>query len=402
MPKWYLIARMEFSKLIRRRAFLFATVGMPLLIVAVIGISVYSISGGKGSQLPVGYVDESGVIPASAVRPAPAGDALPVLRFESREEAEKALASGAVQAVYVFAPDYRQTLHVQLLYWQKLPGEATQESFVNFIRQALAAKLNGPLGQRLESGVDVLTASPRGEMQNVSDRIIGFLIPFVLGMAFVFVVMATAGYLLQAVATEKENRMVEVMFTSVSPLSLISGKALGLIAVALSQMLAWMLAAIIGIGIASQRIAFLQNAHVPWDAVAVIVVFFLPTFALVAAFMITIGSITDEIQQGQQIAGLLNLGFVAPFFFVVLIFTRPDSPLLVFFTLFPTTALTTIALRWGAGTIPWWQLALSWLLLSGSAILALRLAARVFRTAMLRYGQPLSLRGAWRLMRQGR
>ncbi len=402
MPKWYLIARMEFSKLVRRRAFLFATVAMPLLILAAIGISIFSISGGKGSHLPVGYVDESGVIPASAVRPAPAGDALPVLRFESREEAEKALASGDVQAVYVFPADYRQNLHVQLLYWQKKPGEAVQEAFKNFIRQALAARLNGPLGQRLESGVNVLSESPHGEMQNIADRIIGFLIPFVLGMAFVFVVMATAGYLLQAVATEKENRMVEVMFTSVSPLSLITGKALGLIAVALSQMLVWVLAASIGIGIASRRITFLQNAHVPWDAVAVIVVFFLPTFALVAALMITIGSITNEIQQGQQIAGLLNLAFVAPFFFVVLIFTRPNSPLLVFFTLFPTTALTTIALRWGASPVPWWQLVLSWLLLSGSAVLALRLAARVFRTAMLRYGQPLSLRRTWRLLRQGR
>jgi hypothetical protein len=61
----------------------------------------------------------------------------------------------------------------------------------------------------------------------------GQLLPFVAAFLFVFAVIGSAGYLLQVVADEKENRTMEIMVTSVTPLELIGGKALGLMAVTL-------------------------------------------------------------------------------------------------------------------------------------------------------------------------
>jgi hypothetical protein len=48
-------------------------------------------------------------------------------------------------------------------------------------------------------------------------------------------------------------------------------------------------------------------------------------------------------------------------------------------------------MRWGVTTIPAWQLALGWMLLVGSAMFMVLVAARVFRIGMLQYGQPLNL-----------
>ena len=62
-------------------------------------------------------------------------------------------------------------------------------------------------------------------------------------------------------------------------------------------------------------------------------------------------------------------------------------------TLFPTTAFLTISLRWGLGTIPLWQLGVSWVILVAATLVMTWVAARVFRAGMLRYGQPLSLKG---------
>ncbi len=64
---------------------------------------------------------------------------------------------------------------------------------------------------------------------------------------------------------------------------------------------------------------------------------------------------------------------------------------MVCLTLFPTTSLMTIAMRWGVDRDPAWQLILSYVLLVAAALGSIWVAARVFRLGMLNYGQPLSL-----------
>jgi ABC-2 type transport system permease protein len=101
-----------------------------------------------------------------------------------------------------------------------------------------------------------------------------------------------------------------------------------------------------------------------------------------------------ELQQGQQIAGILNLFFMLPIFLLPILFSNPNSPLMVFLTLFPTTSFLTISMRWGLGTVPLWQVGIAWVLLVATAIFMIWAAARVFRAGMLRYGQALDLRAA--------
>jgi ABC-2 type transport system permease protein len=106
-----------------------------------------------------------------------------------------------------------------------------------------------------------------------------------------------------------------------------------------------------------------------------------------------------ELQQGQQLAGLLNLVFLLPVFLLPLLFQNPAGPLMVFFTIFPTTSFMTISLRWGLGTVPLWQVGVGWVLLLATAIFMIWAASRVFRAGMLRYGQPLTLKSAWAAVR---
>lgn len=108
--------------------------------------------------------------------------------------------------------------------------------------------------------------------------------------------------------------------------------------------------------------------------------------------MVAIGSVFTEYQEGQQVAGILNTLFVLPYFVIVVFFFDPNGPLPVLLTLFPPTAYISITMRWGMGAVPLWQIALSLLLLVGAALLAVRVAARVFRAGMLSYGRRLSLR----------
>jgi ABC-2 type transport system permease protein len=218
-----------------------------------------------------------------------------------------------------------------------------------------------------------------------------FVLPFVVGFFFMMAVMSSAGYLLEAVTTEKENRTMEVMVTSLTPEQLISGKAFGLIAVSLTQLLIWLLTILLALAIGAQFTPVLQGIWVPLTLLGIVIAYFFPAFVLVGGLMTAIGSAVTDTRQGQQIAGLLNLLFALPFFFIILIMEGTNNPILVALTLFPTTAFLTVALRWSVTTVPLWQLACSWVLLVATAAFSVWAAARILRVGMLRYGQRLSL-----------
>ena len=129
------------------------------------------------------------------------------------------------------------------------------------------------------------------------------MLPLFVGMFFVFVVMGSAGYLLQAVTTEKENRMVEVMFTSASPFQIIVGKALGLMAVAFTQIAVWILALVIALAVAALKVPFFRTIRIDPAFLLLVILYFVPTYALVAGIMITLGSMVTESPAGPTTGG---------------------------------------------------------------------------------------------------
>jgi ABC-2 type transport system permease protein len=399
MAKVWIVARHEYTRMVRRRSFLIGTLGLPLLIGVVMAISIV-VSIGDTDHRPLGYVDLSGVLDPGVQPPARRADRTVELRaFADEPAARAALEAGEIQAFYVIPAGYVQSGSVRLYTWDDEPGSAVRSRFDDLLAANLVAGLPDDVQRRAVEGVSVTVRSADGRRELDSENLMAFLLPFGAGLFFTFAVMTSAGYLLQAVTTEKENRTMEVMITSLAPEPLIGGKALGLMAVSLTQLGIWGLAVGVGLAIGAQRFGVLRSARVPWASMGIAILYFLPAYALVAGMMITIGSAVTETRQGQQISGIINLLFTSPFFFVALILANPDSPVLVFLSLFPTTAFITVTMRWSLTVVPLWQMALSWVLLVASAGASLWVAARVLRAGMLHYGQRLDLRAVVRAVR---
>jgi ABC-2 type transport system permease protein len=160
----------------------------------------------------------------------------------------------------------------------------------------------------------------------------------------------------------------------------------------LTQMIIWVATAVIALSIAAATLADFPTIRIPWDLIVIIVLFFIPAYALVAGMMASIGSAFTEVQYAQQIAGIINLLFVLPFFFMGLFFTNPNGPILMLLTFFPTTSFLTVMMRWGISTIPIWQVVVSWLLLVATAVFFFWFAAKIFHIGMMRYGKNVSLK----------
>jgi ABC-2 type transport system permease protein len=397
MLNFRLIARHEFRKMIGTRTFLATTIGVPLLIVVIIGIGVLAAFLGRDDR-PIGIVDQAGILTAGVV-PANQDELLTVITFPDETTAQAALSEQQIQAYYLLPPDYPLNPQIDQYYWEDTPDRDARQTVSAYVRANLLGSVPAEAQLRLSEGAEVTTRSADGRREVHSDDFMSVLLPFVAAFLFVFAVIGSAGYLLQVVADEKENRTMEIMITSVTPLELIGGKALGLMAVTLSQITLWVFTIVVSLIVGARYIEALQGVTIPWSLLLVVVVYFLPAFALVAGLMTAIGGAVTQVQQGQQIAGILNLLFLLPLFLIVLFLNDPNSPLLVALTLFPTTSFMTVTMRWGLTIIPAWQLVLSWLILAGTAVFSIWAASRIFRTGMLHYGQPLRLQAVLTALR---
>jgi len=390
MRNFWLIAKREYLQVVARRGFILTTLAIPVGLAFLIGLGILMEMTTR-SNLPLGYVDLAGLL--DVTRQAPDGS-IEVRSFPDEAAAQAALSGQQIQAFFVFPPDYLQTLQTELYYRGKTPGRDAWGDFDDFVRANLVAGYPPEVQARLLDGPDVTVHDLTSNRKFSESSVINIILPFVAAFFFFVATMLAASYTLGVVANEKENRTMEIMLTSVTPGQMIGGKTVGLLAATLTQLAVYVVAAVIALKIAAPYVVELQQVEVPWTFLGIAALFFFPAYALVAAVMVAIGSAVGELQQGQQIAGLVNLIFMLPILLAAVLMQDPAGPLAVFLTLFPTSSFLTVALRWGLGTIPVWQMVAGWVLLVAATLLMFWAAARIFRAGMLRYGQPLSLKAA--------
>ncbi|MEJ2732830.1 MAG: ABC transporter permease [Anaerolineae bacterium] len=394
MRNFWLIAKQEYRRTVVRRGFVLLTAAIPIGMIALVAFAIL-VEGMGADNRPIGYVDPSGTLdPELHARLPDADSSIQIRAYPDQETALTAIENEQIQAFYVLPDDYPQTLNTQLYYLEEPPSEEVWGDFDDFVRINLLAAMPEEMQNRLFDGPDITVHDVASNRDFSESSIINVILPFVATFFFFFATMSAAGYMLGVVAGEKENRTIEIMVTSVTPEQLIGGKTMGLLAAALTQLGIYVLAAVVGLAVAAPYVPELQRVIVPWGYLGMMALFFLPTYVLVSAVMVAIGGAVSEVQQGQQLAGLLNLVFMLPIFLLPILFENPGHPLMVFFTLFPTTSFLTVSLRWGFGTVPMWQIGLGWAFLVAATAFMVWAAARVFRAGMLHYGQPLNFKAA--------
>ncbi|MCB0117292.1 MAG: ABC transporter permease, partial [Caldilineaceae bacterium] len=384
-----IMAQHEYVRLGRRRSFLLSTLGVPLLIALAMGLGF--LLGANNEATTLGYVDQAQILNVTAQ---PQDDfATSMIAFDTADAARAALESDQIDAYYVVPADYARGGQVQLVYVDEAPSRSAQGDFRRWLRAGLVQDLSSATQARLVNGSELAVRSADGSRSLSTNPIIAFLLPFLAAMLFIVAVMTSAGYLLQVVAEEKENRTMEMLVTTMRPIDLIAGKALGLMGLALTQIAIWSVAIVVAVMVGGRFWPFLQGISVPWQLIGVVLIFFLPSYALVAGMMTAVGAAVTEVRQGQQVAGMFNMLFVLPLFVLPALIEAPESAVATGLTLFPSTAFITVTLRWALGTIPAWQMLASWLILVASATGTIWLATKIFRAGMLRYGQALTLKG---------
>lgn len=411
MRRLGLVALYEYRRHVSRGSFVMLLLSMPLLVAFSVGIG-YLMGSLENNSDAVGYVDLAGLLadpipaPRSGSSPNDVGDprAVPLIAFATEEEARAALEAGDIQAYYVVTADYMETNRVELVYI-KPPGDNVGGQFWDFMQINWLWDLPPEIAHRAVAGSNLIirwpTDTPGGGREFSEETFLNSLLPIFMGIGFLMLFFSSAGYLMQAVAEEKENLTVEVLVTSVSPGQLMAGKIAGILGIASTQIAVWIAFAGLAIFVGGRilGISVLTHLQIDWGIVAKVIVVALPTFTMVAGLMTALGAVMSKVQESQQVMGLLVQPIVVPFWLLKHIMENPGSALTIGLSLFPLTALTTFCLRLAFMPVPTWQVAVSASLLAVCAVGTVWLAGRAFRLGMLRYGQRVRWRELFGLER---
>lgn len=199
---------------------------------------------------------------------------------------------------------------------------------------------------------------------------------------------------LNGVIEEKQSRIVEVLLSSVKPFQLMLGKVIGIGLVSFTQILVW--AASLGIITAlaaAQAIAFgsFKIPRIPVTTLVFFLVFFVLGYFLFATLYAVVGSIVSNQEDGQQAQFPVTILVAIPMALMTFIMTKPDSIFSTVFSLIPLFSPILMFMRITVQQPPWWQIALSIVLLIGTIFGAIWLAAKIYRVGILMYGKRPSL-----------
>jgi ABC-2 type transport system permease protein len=388
MKKLFYVAQFEFVRHIKRRGFIFVVVGLPAIFIG-ISILIALFFGGNADE-PVGVLDQSGLLLNLESYTSVDETEPPIFAYADESAARSALENEEIQAFFVVPPDYLESGRVTL-YHQGNPNDVIYDVFNNYVRASLLRETDPAVAARFTEGaINVEFVSLAGEDEQANP--LEAILPFIFGFMIVMAIFTTGGYLLQAVVDEKENRTMEILATSVRPEYLMSGKIIGLVALGLVQLTIWAAGGAAVFFYFRGRVPELAQLTFPTETALVALLWFLPFYLVIASIWTAIGLMVTEVSEGQQSMGIMSLLTMSPLWLIGLFIENPNSPLAVTFTLIPFTSPLTILMRRASGVIPFWQMALSWVLLILTAALGMFAVSRLLRIGMLRYGKRVTLR----------
>ena len=401
MKKTFLIFRNEFITTITRKSFLITLFLLPLLsfvvmlVVSGLQKSTGTSAGAMISDLFVpsanktmeGFVDYSGL-----VTKIPDGYQYRLTQFATEAEAQKALSAKDISAYYLIDKDYIKNGKIVYVRpdFNPLGGSIQSSSIEALMAYALT---NGDLKlyYRVQNPVNtsstetINSTAPERDQNNP----LTFVLPYVVTFLFYIVIMTSASLLLNSITSEKENRVMEVLMTSVNPRQMLTGKIIALGLAGLLQTVIWSGSGLLLLRYSGKNLAMADAFQLPVSVLLWGILFFILGYAVYASLMAGIGALVPSMREASQLTTVVILPMIIPLMFISLLIETPDSTLSVILSLFPLTSPIAMMTRLSATQVPLWQTALAIILLLLTAVYLVRASAGLFHSQNLLSGKSM-------------
>ena len=389
----------EFLQKIRSKGFIFSMIFMPAVIIGFTLIPTYLADREPKRTLTIAVADETGLAArelefklSSAFMQNEGANSIsiiPVLftTYDSTVLAGSQLVQKGIVDGFLFfdatALD-KQNIPYYVKGSENLIAFRTLENAVN----AMVMELNVKKLDLTAEQIRDITQTARLKMIRIgseeTEMIEKYLAGIILVMMLFFAIFNSGGSFMRGISEEKNNRVIEILISSVTPGELMTGKILGLGSVGLTQILIW---GLLGTLLGGNALDFLS----PFLLIC-FTIYFILGFLMYAGLFSVVGSVLSSEQDIQPVQAVLSMIGILPVALAILVLQDPDSLLVAVLSYVPLLTPTLMILRMVISAPSVIQIVSTMAVLFFSLIVTLRLASKIFHVALLMHGKKPSFR----------
>jgi len=393
------VVSFEFVRTVTKARFWIGTLSVPVIMAVVFGLIFLSNTSTRtaaeaqqNARFSISYLDASGLVTPGVAA------AFGAVAVPSSDAGIREVQSGAVEAFFDF-PAHPENAAVKVYGADKGVFENGKYAAVAqaMLAHAVAQQIGSPQLSSLAAGTaEVKTVTYQGSA--VAGGMNSVIPPLAFLVVFYGLVVLLAGQMLNSTLEEKENRVTEMILTTLKPTTLITGKVLALFMVGLVQVAAFASPILIGALFYRDAISIpeFDASQLVFDPLRMTVglLILVGGFALFTTTLVAIGAVMPTAKEAGNFMGVMIALIFIPFYSVSLVVSEPHSPIVQVFTYFPFSAPVTALLRNGFGSLGILEAAIVIAILYIGAALMLRVAVRLFQYGSISYTSKVSIRTA--------
>ena len=410
MYKTLIIIQREYLTRVRKKTFIISTLLFPLLYVGLIFGMGYLAESSKQS-LNIALIDSSGYFNQADLdreNTLDPSSKISLITDRAKDVTTDPESAGFDGFIRLPKLDWRQGSDAVFL--------ESKKSYGNSTTAAVEAKLNRIWGRVKNDSLSIdeskqailqgsqLSIQSKNMDDASSNANIAELIGYIAGLLIYMILLIYGSQVMMGVMEEKTNRIAEVLVSSVRPFQMMMGKILGIGLVALTQFLLWVGFVIViynvtkasgeSMGGASVMVGKMQEVFTGINMPLILFCFafyFLGGFFFYASLYAAIGSaVNEDLREAQSLSFPITMLVIISIALMTTATANPTGPIAVWGSLIPFSSPIVMMARipYGVpGTVPWWQLGLSMILLVLGFIGTVWFAGKIYRTGILMYGK---------------
>lgn len=416
---------------IRSKAFIIATILIPLAMVAMVGIGIGIAVWDSDTQRTIGIIDETQTL-------YPQLEEIAAERYRDFSDITEDSIRAMVQREEIDGYILLTEAHIndeQSLEFVSggSGGLKLQSSVQSDMREVIRnerlarAEVSEEVRAIYESSVDLETRKLTEEGEETEDDT-GYLtvVGMIMGVIIFGAIAGYGGLITRSVIEEKTNRIVEVIASSVKPIELLFGKMAGIGGLALTQMTIW-LATLIGLGAAAGPVAGMFLSFQMTDMadagqagpaaqsldpavfslptieaslIIYFIIFFLLGYLIYSSLFAAIGSAVDSEADTQQYMFPVMVPIFVAYLIMFQTMENPDGMLSVVGSLIPFCTPIVMITRIAITDVPFWQIGTSIVLMIATFFGTMWLSAKIYSVGILSYGKSADFKELWKWMKQ--
>ncbi len=386
----------EFIRAIKKKSFWIGIILFPAMFAVIAGISYTSSKAtdeqaqkSQNEKFSLEVTDASGLVSPQLLS-----------AFGAKQPASKAAGiasaqSGHVDAYFYYPADLsKDTVEVYAKDVGMFDNGKYSAVAKMLLQQSIASTVNSNVTVVLQDKLNISTTTYKNGA--LFDGFKSMVAPGVFLILFYFVIAVFGGQMMNSTVEEKENRVIEMLLTSVEPRTLIVGKILALIALGLLQVFLILIPTLLGYFGLKDQLQLpsfdLASLSFDWWRIAIGFAIFFLSFLLFTGLLVTIGAAVPTAKEAGPFIGIVMMLIFGPLYAASLFISNPEAGIVQFLGYFPFTAPIPLLLRNAVGNLQPHEILISLAILSVSTVFIINLAVRVFRYGALEYSRKLGFK----------